>query len=172
MKNIFFTADMHFGHKAIIESCKRPFSDIDEMDFKLVSNWNDKVSKEDVVYVVGDAFWTDDAVFEILPQLNGRIFFMYGNHDSSLSIVQKFFTEHVVLHNQIQELKTNGTRIIMCHYPLATWNLRHQDSIHVHGHVHNNFPKYRKDTGRRINISVEHWDYAPIALEEILDFPF
>lgn len=48
---IFFTSDLHFGHKNIIQYDQRPFSSVDEMDAALIERWNRKVSPEDLVYV-------------------------------------------------------------------------------------------------------------------------
>lgn len=50
----FLTADLHFSHRNIIRFCKRPFTDVNQMDQVLVNNWNDVVQPDDLVYVVGD----------------------------------------------------------------------------------------------------------------------
>ncbi len=31
-KNLFFTADNHFGHKAILDFCERPYTNVETMD--------------------------------------------------------------------------------------------------------------------------------------------
>ena len=51
MSNTFFIADLHFGHKKVIEFEKehRPFSTIEEHDEELVRRWNARVSKKDSV---------------------------------------------------------------------------------------------------------------------------
>ncbi len=43
----FFTADLHLGHRNIIEYSGRPFRDADEMNAALVERWNDFVSPDD-----------------------------------------------------------------------------------------------------------------------------
>ena len=54
---VFVTSDLHFGHKNIIKYENRPFKDVEEMDQKLIENWNNKVGKDDTVYILGDFSW-------------------------------------------------------------------------------------------------------------------
>lgn len=53
-KRIFVTSDLHLGHYNIIRYCKRPFNNLDDMNTKLVRNWNSVVSPKDTVYFLGD----------------------------------------------------------------------------------------------------------------------
>ena len=83
---IFFTADLHLGHTNIIKYCKRPFQNVDEMNAKLIENWNETVSDKDEIYVVGDfAFMGTKNVEEILKHLRGRKYLLRGNHDKGLN---------------------------------------------------------------------------------------
>ena len=50
----YFIADTHFNHKNILKYCNRPFSNVKEMNEKLIENWNNTVKKDDVVYMLGD----------------------------------------------------------------------------------------------------------------------
>jgi len=83
----FFTADTHFNHKNIIEYCKRPFKDIDEMNNELIKRWNETVSEEDTVFHLGDfsfrGYWT------FRNKLNGKIILLRGNHDNNEQSVIK-----------------------------------------------------------------------------------
>ena len=51
---IFFTSDTHFNHKAIISYCSRPFESVEEMNDRLIDNWNQVVKPNDTVYHLGD----------------------------------------------------------------------------------------------------------------------
>ena len=51
---IFFTSDLHLGHKNIIRLCGRPFESVEEMDEILIDNWNKKIHRCDTVYILGD----------------------------------------------------------------------------------------------------------------------
>ena len=54
---IYYTSDLHLGHANIIKLCKRPFSDVDEMNAVLISNWNNRVTNGDTVYISGDLMY-------------------------------------------------------------------------------------------------------------------
>lgn len=51
---IYFTADLHFYHEKIIKHTKRPFHSVEEMNKILIKKWNDKISCDDEVYILGD----------------------------------------------------------------------------------------------------------------------
>ena len=80
-KNIYFTSDTHFGHANILNFCKRPFKDVDEMNEELIKRWNEVISKEDTVFHLGDfAFGGAEIWNKTLPRLNGHIVLILGNH--------------------------------------------------------------------------------------------
>lgn len=83
MSKVYFIADTHFGHDRIIEICNRPFADVEEMNAQLIQKWNNKVSDEDTVYILGDFCFKmskQDAI-KILKQLKGKKVLIRGNHD-------------------------------------------------------------------------------------------
>ena len=43
---VFFTADLHFGHKNIIKYCNRPHSSVDIMNERIVNLWNKYIPDE------------------------------------------------------------------------------------------------------------------------------
>lgn len=51
---IYFTSDLHFNHKRIIQSVGRPFANLEEMHNALVNNWNSVVNDDDTIYILGD----------------------------------------------------------------------------------------------------------------------
>ena len=53
-KNIWFTADLHLGHRAILRLANRPFSSIDQHDETIIENINKLVKSGDDLYILGD----------------------------------------------------------------------------------------------------------------------
>ena len=83
MSTVFFTADPHFGHTNIIRYENRPFASAEEMDQELIRRWNETVSPEDTVYLLGDfSFYGKEKSTEILSALQGHIRLVMGNHDT------------------------------------------------------------------------------------------
>lgn len=43
---IYYTSDLYFGHRNAIDFDNRPYADVEEMDARLIENWNARVSDE------------------------------------------------------------------------------------------------------------------------------
>lgn len=56
----YYISDTHFGHKNIIGFDCRPFKNTLEMEQTLIKNWNSRVTKEDMVYILGDFCWSKE----------------------------------------------------------------------------------------------------------------
>lgn len=70
---IYYTADQHFGHSNIIRFCDRPFKNVTEMDETLINNWNNAVSDEDIVYMLGDLiFRSEKSASYYVERLKGK----------------------------------------------------------------------------------------------------
>lgn len=167
-KNYYITSDHHFGHARIIDHCNRPFHDVEMMDDYMVMRWNEVVKPNDIVYHLGDLFWSEKSARDILPFLNGEIHLILGNHDKNWKIGRNKkekspFTPSsnlIVEDGDIVTIK-EPIHIVLCHYPLMSWNGAFHGVFHMHGHTHNNSCL---SEGRRINVCVENTDYTPVNL--------
>ena len=113
----FFIADTHFGHGAIIDLCHRPFKCLEEMDSFMIGRWNEKVSHNDTVYVVGDLFYKHEDPEKTLKQLKGKKRLIIGNHDGGwlkrLDASRYFLSvDHFI------EVSDGKHKLVLCHYPL------------------------------------------------------
>lgn len=78
----YFTSDLHLGHPNIIRFCDRPFDGVPHMNARLAQLWNDTVTDDDTVWVLGDvALGTLDESLAWIGRLAGRKILVPGNHD-------------------------------------------------------------------------------------------
>lgn len=80
-RKIWFVGDLHFGHHNVINYCNRPYKDVFEMNESITKIWNETVSENDTVYVLGDFSLNAKYVEMYLPRLNGKKILIVGNHD-------------------------------------------------------------------------------------------
>ena len=140
----YYISDTHFGHYNIIKHCHRPFKTAEEMDNAMIKNWNDTVSQNDTVYILGDIAFSKTDPMEYLKQLNGKKIVVVGNHDYDISKNRKKYIESKTLYGiydylEIKDFVNNQPyKIVMSHYPMVEWNGFFRGSIHLYGHIHNN----------------------------------
>lgn len=175
--NIFFTSDTHFGHSRIIDFCNRPFNDVEEMNQKLIKNWNAKIPKDGIVFHLGDFFFGGSAVFyEIISQLNGRIYLCTGNHDRhNFRPAYNDFFEDISYKYYI---KVEGQKILMLHEPLLCYSHCYGDynklDWQLFGHVHSGPLSTGADDARlkyllkgQYDVGVDNNNFTPISFYEL-----
>lgn len=163
MAKVWFTSDSHFNHAAIIDLCKRPFNDVDEMNRKLISNWNNVVSKRDTVYHLGDfAFGDKEFITKIVSQLNGRIKLVRGNHDNRSN---QWYRDCGFAEVYDTPIIYKGF-FVLSHKPQTFVIDSDGAAINLFGHLHS-FPLYETYGKRHVCVCVERHDYKPISFEDI-----
>ena len=179
MESIWFTADLHAQHPKIVDICNRPVylsqRELEENDVKqkdvsdpaykrLINKANDEwlvrevmngtVGKRDTVYILGDVTMANKiASDKFLDRLNGDKRLIMGNHDNNIRKSTRFGEI-----TQIKDFnfgrKENGINIhiVLCHYPMLSWNRRIHGSFHLYGHVHGRNP----GVGRSHDIGIDN----------------
>lgn len=183
-RKVFFTSDLHFGHENVIRFDNRPFNTVEEMDAELVRRWNEKVSKSDLVYVLGDMIWKarNNEAETLIRSLNGQIILIKGNHDRFLHNTKaKSALAGVKDYDDICVKLEDGTerRVILSHYYIPFYIGHRYQGIHLHGHSHNT-EEFRQEEliketlkangfeTRAYNVGCMHWNYELVTLDEIL----
>lgn len=153
------------------------------MDEALIKNWNDTVSNEDFVYILGDISWHDsDKTSEIFKQLNGTKILIKGNHDNIKQDTElsKCFAD---IQDYAELYLNKKEKVVMSHYPMPFWNGQFRNSIHLYGHVHNSHQwnicenligelRQLQDIPMRmynVGCMMDWMNYTPRTLEEIID---
>ncbi len=171
----YFTSDLHFGHSNIIKLCSRPFCDVDEMDETLIANWNRKVHKNDVVYILGDVVWDKKRLSDYMERLSGKKILVVGNHDASWAKREEA-REYFESIAPYLEVNLNGHPITMCHYPMLEWKSSREDiprklGYHIHGHIHNRVAdEYRQLflSFNALNAGIDVNGFEPVNFDELL----
>lgn len=135
----FYIGDLHFNHERAIDFDNRPFKSVEEMNEALIDNWNNQINKKDEVYITGDMFMKNQNATEILSRLKGNKFLVKGNHDRINSDMAK----HFIKIEPYMRIKDEGHKLILSHYPLASWESAHHGSYHFYAHVHNSVEYHR-----------------------------
>ena len=173
----WFIADLHFGHKAVIEYENRPFDNVDHMNEQLIYNWNSMVMDHDLVYVLGDfSFMNPSKTEDIARRLLGRKILIRGNHDGLTNSRYMSMGFAAVAEQMIIEL-AKDVRVKLCHYPYL-FNNPDEDQRYknlrpmkermwlVHGHIHSTI-KPIDHSLRTICVSIENFHYRPVNSELI-----
>ena len=181
MPATFVCSDTHFSHRGIVKFLRednvtkeRPWDTIEEMDEALVKNWNSVVRPTDTVYHLGDVVINRSAL-SILGRLNGTKILVKGNHDV-------FRAEEYL--EYFKDIRGSAVlnNLVMTHIPLHTGSIERWDG-NIHGHLHSkrvmgqrwyrdeeNEWNYKSDVidPRYLCVSMEHINYTPISLEEVM----
>lgn len=171
----WFTSDTHYYHSNIIKYCKRPYDNVTEMNEALIHNYNDVVKDNDEVYHLGDfGFAEPGKLLEVVKRLKGKKYLILGNHDKNIrkkidDMFQYYFEwigDYLDITQQDSTITGGKQKIILCHYPLLTWNKAHHGSWMLHGHCHSNIDHLNVNT-RRHDVGVDGNDYRPICYDEV-----
>lgn len=170
---IYFTSDLHLNHEAAIRMCERPFESLDEMNRTLIANINARVTKNDTLYILGDATHKGslEEANKLLAKINGKKILIKGNHDRKYD-PDLFEEVHDFLEVHLGD-KGQNYSISLMHYPMVEWPKSRHGSIHLHGHQHNK-PDYNHEQKAqgvlRYDVGVDANYYCPVSLNEILAF--
>ena len=168
MSNVYFIGDPHFGHTNIIKF-RTQFPSEGVHRKYIITNWCDRITKRDVVYVMGDAAFTQEGLddFGLLP---GRKILIKGNHD--LLPTEAYLKVFEEIHGA---LAYKG--LWLTHIPVHPQELYGRSN--VHGHCHRGGPEGIHQANCTIrghaigskatyfNTCCEFIEYTPINYHEI-----
>jgi calcineurin-like phosphoesterase family protein len=142
-----------------------------EYNRNIVTKWNDVVSENDTVYVLGGFGISDlyDAVF----QLNGNIIFLntfFSNDEvesrnNLMDAVEKSINNElknrvIFSPNQVEILKDKD--IVLSYFPLLDWYGKKNGSLCFHG-----MNETTNMNNSNICCNASKWDFKPVNLDEV-----
>lgn len=180
-----FTSDHHFGHENIISFCDRPFADVDEMNMRMIDAWNDSVSDDDEVWIVGDlAMGQINKTVPLAAALRGHKILVPGNHDRVhpmhkvpdpyrlpkwATFVDLYESAGMTIVDPLQTIEIGGETVKVCHFPYFGDSRPGNDRFSgnrpddeggwlICGHVHDAWTVKNK----MVNVGVDVWDFRPV----------
>lgn len=168
MKKMFITSNQQFGRHNAISEFQRDFVSVDAMDEYMIEQWNSVVSKDAMVYVIGNFAWDPETAEQVIKRLNGEIILLVGVWDHATKEIAEKFGKQLGL-----SITNEGVRFFkslnMCvsYWPLSDWPNRDKGSVSVVG-VHND--EFKTDhKQKRINVSADYWDFKPVDVVDIVN---
>jgi len=101
---------------------------------------------------------------EILTRLKGKIRLVRGNHDRKhMKILEKYCQiERDILEIRVEEWP-GSLPLIICHYPMFSWNRKFHGSWSVSGHNHSDFIH----DPHALNIAIHLHNFKLLTFEDV-----
>ena len=162
MAKVFFTSDLHFGHKNLCEGLRGMTAE--DSDALIISNWNKVVSKRDMVYLLGDITMEKHKnIKDYISKLNGHIIIVGGNHDNARCC------------KEYRELGITVMGVLIYKNYICTHIPIHESQLYgfagnIHGHIHDSllsseYPDMSQNN--HLCVCVERINYRPISFGDI-----
>lgn len=163
VNNVFFSADTHFGHANILKYCNRPFDNVEEMDKTILTNFNNQIQEDDVLFLLGDFCWRNYK--EYRARINCKnIFFIYGNHDKRMRR-ERAFNELWIEAYDLLGITVENQDIVLCHYAMRRWDKSHRSAWQLYGHSHGDLPDDPKLLS--FDCGVDCFNFCPVSFSEV-----
>jgi calcineurin-like phosphoesterase family protein len=127
------------------------------MDEQIISSINEKVSQEDILYVIGDFCHKGGNAISYRERIAcDNIHIILGNHDEPTKFSTGFSS---VVQQKIIVYKNQ--KIFMCHYPMRSWPSSSKKGWMLYGHVHGNLHHEDILSGRfTLDVGVDNKRYG------------
>lgn len=167
---IHFSGCTHFCHKNILNYevwRKEKYKDELNMTDKLISEWNEEVTCNDLVIHLGDFGYEgkEEEMLEVIRQLNGTILFIRGNHDTDKFMEELEKMSEVYVADEfgiVLRYEEQNIDLYLSHYPvMLDWS---QNRVSIHSHIHGKEPVYNY----MFNIALDYTYKVVNSEEELL----
>lgn len=173
--DIWYTADNHF-HSGKKNLFYRPFETVEEMDSTMLENIVNTVRSGDTLFFCGDVGAVMCPPIDILKKIRCHKILIVGNNDDKYrgKVKQDFmdcFDKVWYGYRMVYDHNVDK-RIMLSHFPLASWEGSRDGVPQFYGHLHS-----RKDDGYEqmtqipnvYNIGVDVRDYFPKSAAQIFE---
>ena len=158
---LFFVSDLHFFHKRICDFTERKkYTNTEQHNQWLIQQLNKTIpvatdTVTPITLHLGDMFFscTNEEAINVLSQLNGDWWFVLGNHcnvgklETVINTVNQmkgtnhrvlgwYYRLNIVEKSDVKDKKDFKKLLILCHFPIESWDSMGRGSYHCYGHMH------------------------------------
>jgi calcineurin-like phosphoesterase family protein len=187
--DVLFQGCMHYGHDPKWENPiwkLRGYNSSFEHDEGLIQNWNKKANANTIGFLLGDTIFghnADERLLSLFRRLDFKeLYILPGNHQAGYKQLLERVQDNILLPGASEykkvhfvpnylEAVVNGQAIVMCHYPILSFNGMAKGAYHLYAHVHGNLGRSElgrlyQNTGLTYEVSVENCP-SPITFGEL-----
>jgi calcineurin-like phosphoesterase family protein len=173
----FVTSDLHVGHQAILQYCPGRGATVEEMNETIVRNWNNLITQEDKVIIVGDvAMGQIEKAPPLIRRLNGKKILVRGNHDKTLCKMifadqeqyGDLFETITFQYEMTHKVDDKKHQLVFAHFPFAHFAGQDRGVINFHGHLHRNGAQRFISPYRQMDIGMDGNNLTPYLLNDAI----
>jgi len=187
--DVLFQGCMHYGHDPNWDTPLwklRGYNSSREHDEGLIHNWNKKANASTIGFLLGDTIFghnADERLLSLFRRLDFKeLYVLPGNHQAGYKQLLERVQDNILLPGASEykkvhfvpnylEAVVNGQAIVMCHYPILSFNGMAKGAYHIYAHVHGNLGRSElgrlyQNTGLTYEVSVENCP-SPITFGEL-----
>lgn len=172
---IYLSSDLHLNHNKPFIYEPRGFSSIEEMNQTIIKNFNEIITSEDDLYLLGDNFFGElESGIELFKQLSGKIHLVWGNHCTlnRQQAIKEQCNNVIEIVGYAGMLRYNKWHFYMSHFPTNTTNFDdwkkplRQRILNLHGHTHS---KEKFNSFGSYNVAVDAHNCYPVSIDKIIE---
>ena len=171
---IYFSSDLHLNHNKDFIYAERGFSSIEEMNETIIKNFNEIITPEDDLYLLGDNFLGElETGIHLFSQLLGKIHLIWGNHDTDTRKTAMTECPNIVeICSYANMFHYHKWHFYLSHFPTVTTNFDDykkplkQRTLSLHGHTHS---KEKFNNWGAYNVAVDAHNCYPASIDQIIE---
>lgn len=171
---IYFSSDLHLNHSKPFIYEPRGFSSVEEMNNTIIKNFNEIITPEDDLYLLGDNFLGElEPGIKFFKQVPGKIHLIWGNHDTDNRKTALSECYNVVeICGFAEAIKYHKWHFFCSHFPSNTTNFDDykkplkQRTLNLHGHTHS---KEKFNLFGSYNVAVDAHNCYPVSIDKIIE---
>lgn len=129
----------------------------------MISHWQEAIGSNSTILHLGDlALGTREQIESLGKLLPGKKYLIRGNHDKRSRGFYRSIGFELI---EPFDISFGDFRVRFTHYPDDDFVNESNFHLNVHGHIHSRL----RENPRFINASVEHTNFKPIAILDLLE---